>query len=244
MRVEVLGLGFDNLTMDEAVERGLELMRRRDGGYVVTPNPEIAMACRKDPELRGIIEGAALVLPDGIGVVYGAKILGRPLKCKVAGADFAQGLFDVMAREGRSVFLLGAKPGVAEEAGRNLMSAHPGLVVSGTADGYFKDDGPIIERINALQPDLLLVCLGAPKQERWMSKNRDKLKVGLMAGLGGSLDVYAGAVQRAPESWQRHNVEWLYRLIQEPSRFGRMTQLPVFLVCVVGEKIGEKLKGK
>ena len=107
-------------------------------------------------------------------------------------------------------------------------------------DGYFKDDGAVIEKINAASPDLLLVCLGAPKQELWMAENREKLNVRLMAGLGGSLDVYAGVVQRAPERWQKMNLEWLYRLMKEPRRIGRMMKLPQFMICV----LGEKLKGK
>lgn len=237
MRTDVLGVGFDNVDMTEAVERGMELIRSHNGGYVVTPNPEIVMDCREDPELMGIVNGAALVLPDGIGVIYGSRILKRPLKEKVGGADFAEEIIRKLASDGGSVFLLGAKAGVAELAGEKLAASHPGLRVVGAEDGYFTDDEPIIKRINEAKPDFLLVCLGAPKQERWMAKNRGRLDVGMMAGLGGTLDVYAGTVERAPESWQRHNVEWLFRLIKQPSRLGRMLRLPVFLVKVTGQRL-------
>ena len=240
MRTDVLGVGFDDLTIQEAVLSAGECIKSHRGAYIVTPNPEIVWLCRTEPALRETIAGAHLVLPDGIGVVYGAKILGRPLGGKVAGIDFATLLMQVLAGEGKSIFLLGAKPGVAEKAAERLKEEYQGLVIAGTADGYFKDDGPIIERINAAKPDFLLVCLGAPKQEYWMASNRDKLDVGLMAGLGGSLDVFAGTAQRAPASWQKLHLEWLFRLFKEPRRIPRMMKLPLFLFAVIGQRVRGK----
>lgn len=237
MKVDVLGVRFDDVTMDEAVELGMGLLDSPGADIVVTPNPEIVMLCRKDAELGKIVNGASLVLPDGIGVIYAAKLLGTPLKAKVPGADWAERMFGEMAKEGRSVYFLGAKPGVAEAAGERLSGKYPGLVIAGTHDGYFRDDGPVVEDINRTSADLLLVCLGAPKQEKWMRANRDKLNVRLMAGLGGSLDVYAGTVRRAPEGWRKLNLEWLYRLIKQPSRFGRMLKLPWFLIIVLRKRI-------
>lgn len=240
MRTDVLGVGFDSVTMDEALEAAERLMKGPGADYIVTPNPEIVMACREDPEVKRAVAEASLVLPDGIGVIYGAKLLGRPLKEKVPGADFAEKLMARMAESSGSVYLLGARPGVAELAGKRLSEKYPGLRIAGTSDGYFRDDGPVIEKINAARPDLLLVCLGAPRQEKWMMTCRDRLAVPLMAGLGGSLDVYAGVVRRAPERWQRLNLEWLYRLIKQPSRIGRMMKLPLFLLCVMGQRISGK----
>ncbi len=239
MRTDVLGVGFDPVTMDEAVERAMALMDRPGADYVVTPNPEIVMICGEDSAAAEAVADASLVLPDGIGVIYGARILGRPLPEKVTGADFALRVFARMAGEGRRLYLLGAKPGVAQTAGERLARQFPGLVIAGCHDGYFSDDGPVIDGINAAGADFLLVCLGAPKQEKWMRANRDRLNVRLMAGLGGSLDVYAGAVRRAPEVWQRLNLEWLYRLIREPRRIGRVMKLPEFLVCVIGQRARE-----
>ncbi|NCC67456.1 MAG: glycosyltransferase [Clostridia bacterium] len=239
-RTDVLGVGFDNVTLDEAVTDALKLISEKRAAYVVTPNPEIVMICRENPEVFKAVKSASLVLPDGIGIVYGAKILGRPLKQKVPGIDFAQALFEKMSDAGMSIFLFGAKPGVAEMAQSNLFSRFPGLRFVGMNDGYFSDDAPIIEKINAAAPDLLLVCLGAPKQELWMYKNAAELNVGLMAGLGGSLDVFAGIAQRAPERWQKLGLEWLYRLKSDPSRAGRMKNLPKFGFTV----IGQRLKGK
>lgn len=236
MKVDVLGVSFDNVTMDEAVRLGMEMLDTPGADAVVTPNPEIVMACREDPELMDAVNSASLVLPDGIGVVYGAKILGTPLSGKVPGADWAERMFSEMSKRGRSVYFLGAKPGVAEKAAENMAKKYPGLVIAGTHDGYFNDDGPVVEAINSASPDLLLVCLGAPKQEKWISAHRGELNARLMSGLGGSLDVYAGTVQRAPESWRKINLEWLYRLIKQPSRLGRMLKLPRFLILVVWKR--------
>lgn len=236
-RIDVLGVGFDSVTMDEAVARGMALMAEKKAAYVVTPNPEIVMLAREDNSLLSAVEGAALVLPDGVGIVKGARILGTPLKEKIPGIDFAQGLFAKMAESGRTLFLLGAKPGIADAAAEVLKVRFPGLTICGTNDGYFQDNAPVIEKINAAAPDLLLVCLGAPKQELWMQENAPKLNVGLMAGLGGSLDVFAGVMERAPEGWQKLGLEWLYRLLKEPSRAKRMSNLPKFGFAVIGKRI-------
>lgn len=239
-RTDVLGVGFDNVTKAEAVERALALIDAREGRYVVTPNPEIVMLARENPALKEALAGADIVLPDGAGIIKGAAILGRPMKEKVPGIDFACGVMARLAERGGSVYLFGAKPGVAETAAETLRTKFPGLVISGTSDGYFSDDGPIIEKIKDAAPDFLLVCLGAPKQELWMAKMSGKLPVGLMVGLGGSLDVFAGTVKRAPEAWQKLDLEWLYRLLKEPRRIGRMMKLPLFVI----EAAGERLRGK
>ena len=183
---------------------------------------------------------ADLVIPDGIGVVYAARILGRPLKGRAPGVDFAQGLMARMAKTGDKLFLLGAKPGVAEQAAENLRQAHPGLNICGCHDGYFKEDPPVIEAIRAAGADVVFVCLGAPKQELWMASNGPKTGARLAVGLGGCLDVFAGNVQRAPEAWQKAGLEWLYRLIKEPSRIGRMAKLPLILVDALGARLGGK----
>ena len=232
-KIDVLGVQFDNLSMDEAVDSALRLLDQGRAAYVVTPNPEIVMLCREDPEAAAAVAGADLTIPDGIGVIYGAKLLKTPLKQKIPGIDFTLALLGRLAARGGRVFLLGAKPGVAEQAAEKLAAQFPGLRFVGTQDGYFTDDGPIVEKINAAAPDLLLVCLGAPKQERWMHDKAPRLKVGLMIGAGGSMDVFAGTVERAPEAWQRAGLEWLYRLLKEPRRIGRMANLPRFMFQIL-----------
>ena len=222
--------------MAEAVAAGRALLDGQGCHYVVTPNPELVNTARADPAFREALNGADLVLPDGIGVVYAAKILGRPLKGRCPGIDFAAGLMAEMAREGRRLYLLGAKPGVAQAAARNLEAKYPGLNICGVHDGYFQDDGPVVEDIRSAAADAVFVCLGAPKQEKFIADNMDDIHSTLFCGLGGSLDVFAGVAQRAPEFYCKHNLEWFYRLIKTPSRAGRMMKLPLFLVHVAGEK--------
>ncbi|MBE6995620.1 MAG: WecB/TagA/CpsF family glycosyltransferase [Ruminococcaceae bacterium] len=236
MRIDVLGVGFDNVTMQEAVDRAVELLRGEGTHYVVTPNPEIVEVCREDAEANAAVNGAALVLPDGIGVIKGAAMLGTPLKERTPGVEFGAHLVEKMAESGWSLYLLGAKPGVAELAAKNLAEKHPGLKIAGTRDGYFKEDDAVVSDIRASGADCVFVCLGAPKQEKWMKKNGVATGAKLLCGLGGSMDVFAGTVERAPKFWCDHNLEWFYRLCKEPRRIGRMMKLPLFLVHVRQEK--------
>ena len=237
MRVNILGVGFDNVTMDEALARGEELLCAAGAHYVVTPNPEIVETCRADAAANAAVNGADLVLPDGIGVVYGANLLHTPLRGRVPGIEFGTGMLERCAKLGKRVYLLGAKPGVAEQAAENLKKRFPGLVIAGTHDGYFKEDAPVAAAIRESGADMALVCLGAPKQELFMKDHLDALHVKLMIGLGGSLDSFAGTVKRAPKWMIRCNLEWLYRLIKEPKRFGRMLRLPKYLFAVLGKRI-------
>lgn len=236
MRVEVLGVGFDNMTMDEALAEGVRLMNEDGAHYVVTPNPEIVEVCREDAEAMEAVKNADLVIADGIGVTYGAKILGTPLKTRIPGIEFAQGLMDRMAKSGKTLFLMGAKPGVAEEAARRLQEKYTGLKIVGTHDGYFKEDEGVVNAIRESGADVVFVCLGAPKQEKWMLKNGEATGAHLLLGLGGCLDVFSGTVQRAPKMFQKLGLEWLHRLIKNPSRAGRMMKLPLFLIHVLGER--------
>ena len=236
MRINVLGVGFDNVTMAEATARGRELLETEGAHYVVTPNPEIVETCRADAEAMAAVNGADLVLPDGIGVIYGAKMLKTPLKERVPGIEFGTAMIESCAKSGKSVYLLGAKPGVAEQAAENLKQRFDGLIVAGTHDGYFKDDAEAAAWIRESGADMALICLGAPKQEKFMAKYGEATGAKLLLGLGGSLDVFAGVAQRAPAFYVDHNLEWFYRLIKNPSRIGRMMKLPLFLVHVAREK--------
>ena len=240
MKRDILGVQIDPVTLDQALERGQAFLGDPGFHYVVTPNPEFILTARKDPEFRRVLNEAGMSLPDGIGVVYAAKILGTPLNGRVPGIEFAQGLMGRMAGTGKKLFLLGAKPGVAEKAADNLRKEYPGLEICGVHDGYFQEDGPVMETIRASGADVVFVCLGAPKQELWMSAHGPETGARLMVGLGGCLDVFAGNVQRAPEVWQRAGLEWLYRLFKEPSRIGRMAKLPLVLIYAMGTR----LKGK
>ena len=243
MKTEILGVRFDDLTQQEAAQQGRQLLEEDKFHYVVTPNPEFLLAAEKDPEFRRVLNAADLVLPDGIGVVYSAKILGTPLKERVPGIEFAEAMLSALNEMGGRLYLLGAKPGVAEEAGRRICARYPDLVLCGTHDGYFKDEQAILPEIAAAKPDLLFVCLGAPKQEKWMARWGQHTGAKLAIGLGGCLDVFAGNVQRAPERWQKLGLEWAYRLKKEPKRIGRMAKLPLVLVKAAGQRIRPGKKG-
>ena len=238
MKTDILGVGFDCVTVQESVSMACELMRGEDKAYIVTPNPEIVWMARRNEPLRAAINKAAIVLPDAVGIIIASKILGTPLRCgRVPGIDFITALFEKMAESGMSVFLLGAKPGVAQEAGQKLAEKHKGLVISGAVDGYFTEDAPVIDQINEVNPDLLLVCLGAPKQELWMAENALRINAPLCAGLGGSLDIFAGRAKRAPAFFCRTGLEWLYRLIKEPRRIRRMIKIPLFILAVIWKRL-------
>ena len=240
MRTDVLGVAFDDVTLEEAVDRGMALLDEEGPHLVATPNPEIVQIAEKDPEFARILADAALVLADGVGVIHAEKILGRPLKGRVPGIEFASALMERMAQTGRRLYLLGAKPGVAEMAAANLQAKYPGLVICGTHDGYFKEDGPVVQAIRDSGAEAVFVCLGAPKQEKWIAANGAATGAKLLVGLGGSLDVFAGTVKRAPEAFQKLGMEWFYRLCTQPSRIGRMAKLPLFLVSAAGARLRGK----
>ena len=234
MTVSILGLPVQNVTMEQAVDDVYSFFGARESKIVVTPNAEILQMYVKRPEVRSAMLEADYVVPDGIGVILAAKQLKTPLKEKVAGIELGMHLLERCAKEGKRVYFLGAKPGVAEQARASLLKDLPALQIVGVRDGYFKpeDEPALIAEINRLDVDMLFVCLGAPKQELWMAAHRKELKVGVMLGLGGTLDVLGHAVKRAP-AWMIHcGLEWLYRTIKEPHRIGRIAQLPSFLMSV------------
>ena len=236
MRIELLGVGFDNVTMEEAVQRGVALLESDGTHYVVTPNPEIVETCRENPAAMAAVNGADLVLPDGIGVVYGSRLRKTPLKGRVPGIEFGAEMLKQCAALGKKVYLLGSKPGVAEAAAGKLRQDYPGLLIVGTADGYFKDDAAAAAKVRESGAELVFVCLGAPKQEIFMKEYGEATGAHLLLGLGGSLDVFAGNVERAPQFYRDHGLEWFYRLMKNPSRLGRMMKLPLFMLHVAGEK--------
>ena len=242
MKIEVLGVAFDDVTLEQAAELGGKMLQEDRFHYVVTPNPEFILAAEKDESFRAVLNAADLVIPDGIGVIYSAKILGTPLSERVPGIEFSAKMLEKLNEMGGRLFLLGAKPGVAEKAGENICAQYPNIVLCGTQDGYFKDEEDVILKVAAARPDLMFVCLGAPKQEKWMARWGQHSGAKLAIGLGGCLDVYAGNVERAPEAWQKMGMEWAYRLKKEPKRITRMAKLPLVLVKSAGQRV--KGKGK
>lgn len=233
-KIDIRGLMFDNVTRDEAAELARRAVNSDGVTTVFTPNAEIAYNASQDADFMNVIQSADVLLPDGAGVIKASKILGTPLKEKVAGVDFGADVIKICAECGKSLFLLGGKPVVAEKAAAKLTERFPDLKVAGTNDGYFEKQGSendaVIEKINNSTADVLFVCLGSPAQEKWTYENKKSLKtVHLICCLGGSIDVYAEEAKRAPKFFIKTNTEWLYRLIKEPKRLGRMMSLPKYI---------------
>lgn len=233
--INILGVEISEESMSDTVKKLLGYLDEPRMHAVYTPNSEIIYMAYKDEKFREVLNSAEIRTADGIGVVYASKILKKPISERVAGYDLMHAFLKEAAKDKRKVYLFGSKPGVAENAGRMLCDMYKGLEICGTRDGYFSeaDTDGIIKGINAAKPDILLVCLGAPKQEKWIYDNRDKLDVRVAMGLGGSLDTLTGVLKRAPESWQKLGLEWAYRLVCDPKRIIRMTALPRFALTVL-----------
>ena len=267
--INVLGIPVDKITMEEAVNRvgfflgkfNITKDKNKDSKdknnkdennkdnqvkTVYTPNSEIMMAAQRDEELKNILCSGNMLVPDGAGVVLAAKILGYSLPERVAGFDLVENILDKFKDSGLRIFLLGAKPGVAEKAAINIISKYKGIEISGYHHGYFSDEEveTIIHNINESRTDLLLVALGAPKQEKWIHRYKEQLKVKVCIGVGGTLDVFAGVASRAPKFFQNHGLEWLYRLYKEPHRFWRMLDIPKFLFLSLRTRFMRALRSK
>ncbi len=248
-KIIIRGVGVHNVTLMEAAEicRGFVNAPTDKPKAVFTPNSEIIQSCVEDESLYSVINRGDLVTPDGIGVIYASKILGRPLKAKCAGYELGLEMIKYSNECGARIYFLGGKPGVADMARDKLLETYPDAVIVGTHDGYFKKEGEesdqIVELINAAAPDILYVCLGVPVQEKWILANREKFTtVKLCLALGGSLDGYSGNVKRAPTIFIKLGLEWFYRLLCQPSRIGRMMKLPKFLFGVIWYKFTGKHK--
>lgn len=237
MRIDVLGIKVDDVDMGEAVQKVFSFIENRSGAAVYTPNAEMVMESRKNQLLKKALLQADLVIPDGAGVVLGSKILRTPLKTKVAGVDLVTNL--ISSGKPLSIFLYGGAPGVGEKAMQKIYELNPNTHVCGMQHGYHekRDQAEIVEKIKSLSPDIVLVALGVPAQELWISKNRNNLNAGVCIGCGGTLDILAGTAKRAPEKYIKYNLEWLYRLIKQPKRIGRMLRIPVFLILCVLKRI-------
>ena len=226
-------------TMDEAVTKLTQDTLRQKRNFVVTANAEIIMMAQNDKEYKTLLaETADLILPDGAGTVWAGNYLGYTIPERVAGYDLYLRLLEEAAKNNIPVYFFGGKPGIAEEAAEEGKRRWPGLKMAGCRNGYFsaEEEPEIIEGINRSGAVMLFAALGAPKQEKWLAKYRDQLKPCLLMGIGGSFDVLAGKVQRAPKWMQDAKLEWFFRLVKQPSRFRRMLALPKFVFAVRSEK--------
>lgn len=209
----------------------------QEGGFhlIVTCDTYAFVVASRDEEFANIVRSADIVTPDGIGVVLGARLLGIPVRERVAGADMVMKLMPMAEKEGWSFFLLGGAPGVAEKAKDKLQSLFPGVRVVGCRDGYFKaeEEKEVVETIRMSEADILLVGMGIPKQEKFIWRNKEKLGVKVAIGVGGTLDVVSGRVRRAPRWMRRCGLEWLFRLIHQPSKMSKVAKLPYFYLLLL-----------
>ena len=237
-KIDILGVKVDSVTMAQAVARVEGYMDERKNVLIATANAEMIMRATHDTELKDILNDAALVVPDGAGTVWAAHHLGYEMPERVAGFDLAQELMRIAPSKKQKVFFFGSAPGVAEKAKAKAEELYPGIEIVGTRDGYFKpeDEPAIIEEIKAAQPDLLLAALGVPKQEKWLNAHLKELGVPVAIGVGGTLDVMAGVMKRAPYWMQKAKLEWLFRGLLQPKRAGRLMALPKFVLKVHGYK--------
>jgi N-acetylglucosaminyldiphosphoundecaprenol N-acetyl-beta-D-mannosaminyltransferase len=238
MKVTVLNVLIDSIIMSEALDKLEQFIAVKTPHVVATANAEMVMLAQQDSELAAILANADLVVPDGAGVVWAARYQGYTMVERVAGYDLAQNLLARAAAKGYRVFLFGSQPDIVEKAKTVAIERYPGLCIVGTRHGFFtaEDEPAIIQEIAELKPDILLAALGVPKQEKWLAKNLTKLNVPICMGVGGTFDVMAGAVKRAPLWMQRTSLEWLFRLLCQPQRAIRMLALPKFVLKVMLRK--------
>jgi N-acetylglucosaminyldiphosphoundecaprenol N-acetyl-beta-D-mannosaminyltransferase len=236
--VSIFGVPFSKMTMDETVRYLTDAVKSGKPHQVVTANPIIVMAALNDDAFMASMKQADLVVPDGTGIVWAANYVGNPVAERVAGFDLMHRLLAAGAPSGWKVYLLGTAPDVVEEAAGTLQRQYPGIRVVGYRDGFFEadQDDAVIAQIRATEPDLLFVARSTDKQDPWIGKYRHQLGVPLMMGVGGSLDIVAGRLKRAPMLFRKLRLEWFYRLLRQPSRYSRMLALPKFAAKVIREK--------
>jgi N-acetylglucosaminyldiphosphoundecaprenol N-acetyl-beta-D-mannosaminyltransferase len=241
--LKILSVPFAEKSMDETVCWTNERIEKSLPTFIVTANPEIVMKAKNNSSFHEVISSADMITPDGIGIVYAAKILGHSLKERVAGYDMLHALLMYRENAGVStkIFLLGSTDDVVSEAGENLAGMYGHVKVLGTHHGFFKNDSDeesaIVELISKEKPDLLLVGLGNPRQEEFIHRFRHQLGATVMIGVGGCFDILSGRICRAPEAFRKLGLEWFYRLVCEPKRIKRQMVLPVFAFQVLMERM-------
>ena len=245
-KVRILGIDVDNIDVDEAGQITKELIENSNKTckVIVAPNTEFIMMAQKDEEFYNILREADLATPDSVGVMIGSKLQKKPLKQRIPGQMYFRKVLEVGEKEGWTFYLLGGKGDVPALAAENVKKIYPNLKIVGYHEGFFEKDSEedVIAEINKLQPNVLFVAMGAPIQEKWIAKHKDKLKVDVAAGQGGTFDYEAGKIKRAPVIFQKLGIEWFWRLILQPSRIFRMIVLPIYLMKIIFTK--DITKGK
>ncbi|MBS3885844.1 MAG: WecB/TagA/CpsF family glycosyltransferase [Dethiobacter sp.] len=246
LKHEIFGIPVNALTYQDAVDWVAERVAAGKSSWILAINPEKIMKALADEKLRRLLLQADLFIPDGIGILWAGKVLGKPFPQRVTGVDILVLLVKEAATRGWKIFLLGAPPGISQEVARGWELKYPGLQVVGHHHGYFKEEeeAQVVSKISAAAPDLLFVAMGSPRQEQFIVNNRAVLGAPVCMGVGGSFDVLSGRKKRAPVWMQRIGLEWSYRLLLEPRRILRMSALPKFVILVIRRKLGMlKLEG-
>lgn len=244
--VTILGVPIDRVTKKEAGEITEELIKKSNKSckMIFAPNTEFIMYAQKDKEYYELLKKSSLSTPDSIGVIIAGKLQHKPFKERIPGQAYFREIIELSNKKGYSIYLLGGEEGIPEKTKENLEKIYPNVNIVGVHNGYFskEEEKEIINEINRLQPNVLFVALGAPKQEKWIEEHQQELKVDVAAGQGGTYDYEAGKIKRAPVWIQKIGMEWLWRLILQPSRIVRMRVLPVFLIKILFAK--DITKGK
>ncbi|WP_342580931.1 WecB/TagA/CpsF family glycosyltransferase [Ureibacillus sp. FSL W7-1570] len=236
MKETVLGIQVNTETYDELIEQIFDRIEKKEKSLIVAINPEKIMKAKDDPALKKLLNEAEFQIPDGIGVILASKLQKGNIIERVTGIDMMMRICEEAAKKQKRIFLYGGKPGVAASAAEKLKELYPGIQIAGIQHGYEKDNTKVVANINEAKPDILFVAMGSPKQENWINANRDQLYPIIYQGVGGSFDVLAGNVKRAPEFFQKIGLEWFYRLMLEPKRIKRQMALPKFLIEVIRSK--------
>jgi N-acetylglucosaminyldiphosphoundecaprenol N-acetyl-beta-D-mannosaminyltransferase len=229
--IDVLGQRISRVDREETMRLLLRFIESGEPHLVVTADASSHVIASRDPEFHAIASRADLVTPDGTGILWAARRLGTPLKERVSGVEISERLCAASAKHGFSLYFYGAAPGVAEEAADRMRERYPGARIVGTAHGFLRSEeeqAALVADIREKKPAVLLVALGIPAQEKWIDRHMEELRVPVFIGVGGTLDVFSGRVARAPEWYQRHGLEWLYRLAQNPKKYAKVATLPVF----------------
>lgn len=241
--IKIFGVKIHNTTLADVTNLLKEYLKGDKLSVIYTPNTEIVMAAKEDVGLRVLLNKADLIIPDGIGLIYGSKIKKKPLKERVTGFDTSMNLLDIANENSYSLFLLGGKDGVSKAATENLKRDYPNIKIVGYQHGYFKgshlglvdseEEKQILNTINNANPDIIFVGLGFPMQEKWIDRNKDRLNSRVIIGNGGVIDILAGNAKRAPQIYQDLGLEWFYRLMKNPSRIKRQMAIPKFMLQVL-----------
>ncbi|BBH23887.1 acetylglucosaminyldiphosphoundecaprenol acetyl-beta-D-mannosaminyltransferase [Paenibacillus baekrokdamisoli] len=236
--VSIYGIRFSKLNMTDTVQYLINRVERREPTQVITGNPIMVMAALEQPNFHRVMCDAELVVPDGTGVVWAAKHIGQPVTERVAGYDLLHRLMQIGEQRSWRVFLLGTTQAIIEQTAIKLQEQYPGVTIVGYRNGYFgpDQDEEVVQYIRASESDLLFVARSVDTQEPWISKYKEAFGVPVIMGVGGSFDVISGNLKRAPKIFQKMRMEWLYRLLQQPSRYKRMFALPKFVVKVMRDK--------